>query len=338
MNAEKAREEVRKLLPLTVAFDIANGNLNSTYLDQTHPIIQHVKKYYGVLINFKYATQFLSSETLVTVSVQGTRANYQSLKAAVNTLWHHFTNTSPEAGFFRIAIDIGEQNHYFVQGKHRSNIDLIAKNTGAVIEFPDSPFHKAPVRKTLVVVNGKGPDKVFMGWQYLLGYLPLTLIFDFPDDEIVDPGYVQHLAEYYEACISFRQKPKFVGKSAIVRAAEKDWRKLFLIRKHLLELDDSEVPNQFTPITFPAPVLPYVPATHVENEETKSFMKFVSEMLQKGLIDPHYSPSPVMFGFMQKQIAALREHGTKRQLANEASAHNSVSSKRHSRKNSSRET
>uniref|UniRef100_T1L1T0 K Homology domain-containing protein n=1 Tax=Tetranychus urticae TaxID=32264 RepID=T1L1T0_TETUR len=155
---------------------------------------------------------------------------------------HPMTNNSPTI-LFTLVIDIAFQHHSFVMGRGNVNIRSIIQSTGVVINFPDpvaventtmTTLHDSLTdRKSTVMIKGPCFDSVVLAWQELLGYLPLTVA-----------ALITQLMKDYEVTILIKQKVKQKsGRCMTVRGAERDSRMLFEVRRQILELDESEVPN-----------------------------------------------------------------------------------------------
>lgn len=99
-------------------------------------------------------------------------------------------------------------------------------------------------RKTAIVIKGPNFESVYSAWQELLGYLPLILIFDLKEGQDLDAVQVTKIMEQMrQISILIKPKQRQNTKSIVVRGPERDSRLLFEVRRQILKLDDSEVPN-----------------------------------------------------------------------------------------------
>lgn len=99
-------------------------------------------------------------------------------------------------------------------------------------------------RKTAIVIKGQNFESVYSAWQELLGYLPLILIFDLKEGQDLDAAQVTKLMEQMrQISILIKPKQRQNTKSIVVRGPEKDSRLLFEVRKLILKLDETEMPN-----------------------------------------------------------------------------------------------
>jgi len=158
-------------------------------------------------------------------------------------------------------------------GNDKCNINSIMKKTGTVITFPETSGSSNDVtsllnnlanlsltnprqqhngqqsqqRKTTVNIKGSNLDTVFMAFQSLLKFLPLSLTFDLKDGQELDPIYAERLSQDFNIIISAKPKPKQNIKSIWIKAAEKDASALFEARRHILQLNDESniwAPNE----------------------------------------------------------------------------------------------
>ncbi|XP_015790699.1 protein bicaudal C homolog 1 [Tetranychus urticae] len=266
LGAEQARCRIRELLPLSVHFELPIAGYNKMEMfDHTSPAIQTIQQTYGISINIRiigksnvFGNFGSSCASYASISVRGTRAQWLAMKQGIAVLieylcGHPMTNNSPTI-LFTLVIDIASQHHSFVMGRGNVNIRSIMQSTGVVINFPDpvaventtmTTLHGSlTVRKSTVMIKGPCFDSVVLAWQELLGYLPLVLIFDLKEGQQTDAALITQLMKDYEVTILIKQKPKQnSGRCMTVRGAERDSRMLFEVRRQILELDESEVPN-----------------------------------------------------------------------------------------------
>lgn len=101
-------------------------------------------------------------------------------------------------------LDIAAQHHLFMMGRNGSNIKHIMQRTGAQIHFPDP---SNPQKKSTVYLQGT-IESVCLARQYLMGCLPLVLMFDMKEEIEVDPQFIAQLMEQLDVFISIKPKPK----------------------------------------------------------------------------------------------------------------------------------
>lgn len=138
----------------------------------------------------------------------------------------------------------GQQSSFMTnltnQSFHGSNPNLAA----AAVAAAAATLGNISNRKTAIVIKGPNFESVYSAWQELLGYLPLILIFDLKEGQDLDAVQVTKLMEQMrQISILIKPKQRQNTKSVVVRGPEKDSRLLFEVRRQILKLDESEVPN-----------------------------------------------------------------------------------------------
>ncbi|MEQ2296096.1 Protein bicaudal C 1, partial [Ameca splendens] len=134
-------------------------------------------------------------------------------------------------------LDIAPQHHLFMKGRNGSNIKHITQRTGAQIHFPDP---NSPQKKSTVYIQGN-IESVCLARQYLMGCLPLVLMFDIKEDIEVEPQCITALMEQLDVFISIKPKPKQPSKSVIVKSVERNAVNMYEARKFLLGLESNGV-------------------------------------------------------------------------------------------------
>ncbi|KAG8552440.1 hypothetical protein GDO81_004537 [Engystomops pustulosus] len=124
-----------------------------------------------------------------------------------------------------------------MMGRNGGNIKHIMQRTGAQIHFPDP---NNPLKKSTVYLQGT-IESVCLARQYLMGCLPLVLMFDMKEEIEVEPQYITQLMEQLDVFISIKPKPKQPSKSVIVKSVERNALNMYEARKCLLGLESSGV-------------------------------------------------------------------------------------------------
>uniref|UniRef100_A0A5F9DKS5 Protein bicaudal C homolog 1 n=1 Tax=Oryctolagus cuniculus TaxID=9986 RepID=A0A5F9DKS5_RABIT len=146
-------------------------------------------------------------------------------------------------------LDIAAQHHLFMMGRNGSNIKHIMQRTGAQIHFPDP---SSPQKKSTVYLQGT-IESVCLARQYLMGCLPLVLMFDMKEEIEVDPQFIAQLMEQLDVFISIKPKPKQPSKSVIVKSVERNALNMYEARKCLLGLESSGVTIATSPSSTSCP-------------------------------------------------------------------------------------
>lgn len=127
---------------------------------------------------------------------------------------------------------------------HGSNPNLATSSVAASLGNVIGGSGGLGNRKTAIVIKGQNFESVYSAWQELLGYLPLILIFDLKEGQDLDAVLVTKLMEQMrQISILIKPKQRQNTKSIVVRGPERDSRLLFEVRRQILKLDDSEVPQ-----------------------------------------------------------------------------------------------
>ncbi|XP_047673552.1 protein bicaudal C homolog 1 isoform X1 [Tachysurus fulvidraco] len=230
-GVEAARTRIRELLPLVLMFELpVIVQLNP---DPSSPAIQHISQTYNISVAFKQRSRLYGA----TGVVRGSQNNIAAVKRGTAMLLEHLAGSLASAITVSTQLDIAPQHHLAMMGRNGSNIKHIMQRTGAQVHFPDP---NCPQKKSTVYIQGT-IDSVCLARQYLMGCLPLVLMFDIKEDIAVDPQCVTSLMEQLDVFISVKPKPKQPSKSVIVKSVERNALNMYEARRYLLGLDSSGV-------------------------------------------------------------------------------------------------
>ncbi|XP_056325928.1 protein bicaudal C homolog 1-B-like [Danio aesculapii] len=248
-GVEAARARIRELLPLVLMFELpVIVQLNP---DPSTPAIQHISQTYNISVAFKQRSRLYGA----TGVVRGSQNNAAAVKRGTAVLLEHLAGNLASAITISTQLDIAPQHHLFMMGRNGSNIKHIMQRTGAQVHFPDP---NCPQKKSTVYVQGT-IDSVCLARQYLMGCLPLVLMFDIKEDIEVEPQCITSLMEQLDVFISVKPKPKQPSKSVIVKSVERNALNMYEARRYLLGLESSGVSvpssssNCSSPPSAPAP-------------------------------------------------------------------------------------
>uniref|UniRef100_A0AAR2J0T6 SAM domain-containing protein n=1 Tax=Pygocentrus nattereri TaxID=42514 RepID=A0AAR2J0T6_PYGNA len=241
-GVEAARARIRELLPLVLMFELpVIVQLNP---DPSSPAIQHISQTYNISVAFKQRSRLYGA----TGVVRGSQNNVAAVKRGTAVLLEHLAGSLASAITVSTQLDIAPQHHLSMMGRNGSNIKHIMQRTGAQVHFPDP---NCPQKKSTVYIQGS-IDSVCLARQYLMGCLPLVLMFDIKEDVAVDPQCITSLMEQLDVFISVKPKPKQPSKSVIVKSVERNALNMYEARRYLLGLDSSGVPSAApTPVSCP---------------------------------------------------------------------------------------
>ncbi|CAM4707288.1 unnamed protein product [Leuciscus chuanchicus] len=230
-GVEAARARIRELLPLVLMFELpVIVQLNP---DPSSPAIQHISQTYNISVAFKQRSRLYGA----TGVVRGSQNNAAAVKRGTAVLLEHLAGNLASAITVSTQLDIAPQHHLFMMGRNGSNIKHIMQRTGAQVHFPDP---NCPQKKSTVYVQGT-IDSVCLARQYLMGCLPLVLMFDIKEDIEVEPQCITSLMEQLDVFISVKPKPKQPSKSVIVKSVERNALNMYEARRYLLGLESSGV-------------------------------------------------------------------------------------------------
>jgi protein bicaudal C len=261
-GVEQARCRIRRLLPLIVHFQIPLQLLKKVSLAAHSKHLRSIQQVYNVHVSIRYSSdideQFAAifdtgrGAKYVAVSVRGVNNDLGSLREALRVLLAYLTDFSLACALtYTLTIEITEYYHQLVMGSGCANIRAIMQRTGCVLTFPEveptsrhldlDNLNEIPVNKSTVIVRGPSFEAVHAAWTELIGYLPLVLTFDLAHDQRLDTGLLNTLKKQHKVAIFLKHKEKF--NTVIIRGVERHSKQLFEVRRQLLALDESEIPD-----------------------------------------------------------------------------------------------
>ncbi|CAL1577669.1 unnamed protein product [Knipowitschia caucasica] len=241
-GVEAARVKIRELLPLVLSFELPA----IMQADPSSPTVQHISQTYNLTVSFKPPTRLYRA----TGVVRGSQNNSHAVKRGTALLLEHLAGSLANTISVTTHLDIAPQHHLFMKGRNGSNIKHITQRTGAQIHFPDP---NSPQKKSTVYIQGT-IESVCLARQYLMGCLPLVLMFDIKEDIDVEPQCITALMEQLDVFISIKPKPKQPSKSVIVKSVERNAVNMYEARKFVLRLESNGVSCSPPPMTVnPAP-------------------------------------------------------------------------------------
>ncbi|XP_035461283.1 protein bicaudal C homolog 1-B-like isoform X1 [Scophthalmus maximus] len=237
-GVEAARMKIRELLPLVLSFELP-AIMQS---DPSSPTVQHISQTYNLTVSFKPPTRLYRATGLV----RGSQNNSNAVKRGTALLLEHLAGSLASTISVTTHLDIAPQHHLFMKGRNGSNIKHITQRTGAQIHFPDP---NSPQKKSTVYIQGT-IESVCLARQYLMGCLPLVLMFDIKEDIEVEPQCITALMEQLDVFISIKPKPKQPSKSVIVKSVERNAVNMYEARKFLLGLESNGVSSSLPSVAL----------------------------------------------------------------------------------------
>uniref|UniRef100_A0A6Q2XXN2 SAM domain-containing protein n=1 Tax=Esox lucius TaxID=8010 RepID=A0A6Q2XXN2_ESOLU len=290
-GVESSRAKIRELLPLVLMFDLPV--MLQVTPDPSSAAIQLISQTYNISVSFKQTPRsrpYPATGVIrggATGVVRGSQNNIAAVKRGTAVLLDHLTGSLSSAVPVSTQLDIAPQHHLFMMGRNGSNIKQIMQTTGAQVHFPEP---NNPLRKTTVYIQGT-VDSVCLARHYLMGCLPLVLMFDIPETVEVEPDDITTLMDQLDVFISIKPKPRQPSKSVIVKSVERNAGNMYEARRCLLGLQTSGVPSSPPSSCSSSP-----PATHPDQATLTNILSGVQGYNHHthsvpGLY-PQHNPSP----------------------------------------------
>lgn len=232
-SIEQARNQIRKSLPLNIGFKAKIKSRKFVYIDTSSSEVQAIKRKYRLDVTFTNVASN-SKYTEVTINVKGGRSQLEEIKSATQELYQFVTGeeiyTNPVLDF-TITIDVSHSHHQYVKGKNNCNLKVIHQRSKSLISFPPNDMEV-----NQVVIQGKDLLSTVMGWQELMGYLPLLLSFDVNFDISKMQSDIQRLEKEYGVGIRIREKLTGHVYTVLIKTQERHSICLQEIRQRILLL------------------------------------------------------------------------------------------------------
>ncbi|XP_069097071.1 protein bicaudal C homolog 1 isoform X2 [Pleurodeles waltl] len=254
---KEAKERIMSVLDtksnrVTLKMDVSHTE-HSHVIGKGGNNIKKVMEETGCHIHFPDSNRNNQAEKSNQVSIAGQPAGVESARIRIRegtaVLLEHLAGSLASAIPVTTQLDIAAQHHLFMMGRNGSNIKHIMQRTGAQIHFPDP---NNPQKKSTVYLQGT-IESVCLARQYLMGCLPLVLMFDMKEEIDIEPQFITQLMEQLDVFISIKPKPKQPSKSVIVKSVERNALNMYEARKYLLGLESSGITVTANP-TISCPV------------------------------------------------------------------------------------
>ncbi|XP_029106688.1 protein bicaudal C homolog 1-like isoform X2 [Scleropages formosus] len=243
-GVEAARTKIRELIPLVLMFELPA----IVQPDPNSLAVQHISQSYNISVSFKQHSRLYG----ITAVVKGSQSNLAAVKRGTALLLEHLAGSLANTISVTTHMDIAPQHHLFIMGRSSSNVKHIMQRTGAQIHFPDP---SSPQKRSSVYLQGT-IDSVCLARQYIMGCLPLVLMFDIKEHVEVEQLCITTLMEQLDVFIRIKPKPKQPSKSVIVKSVERNAFRMYEARRFLLGLESSGVsaPSSSSPSTVLCPI------------------------------------------------------------------------------------
>lgn len=270
-GVEKARHLVRASAPVVFSFELPIIAAGHPVPDNDTIYVKEIEQKYNVQIIFSTRAKLHSSLVLVKGSEVDVIHVKKATKLLIERISENITNTS--ILLVQMQIDIAVQNHFVVAGKSSENLRGIMKSTGTEIIFPDAnDCNVKPIKRSQVTITGT-IEAVYAARQQLIGSLPVTLIFDHPENTI-DMDKVAKLMKTLDVFINVRPKFRQSNLCIVIKGIEKFIGKVYEARQQLLS------------ISAPT-IIPQIPQTYYACQDGEIS---ISSLLESSSNNP---PSPI---------------------------------------------
>lgn len=148
-------------------------------------------------------------------------------------------------------LEITTSHHPIVVGKNSMGLREIMHRTNTTIIFQNvNDSNVKPIKRSQVTISGP-IDGVYFARQQLIGNIPVTVIFDFPDINI-ESEVIKELMASHDVFISARPKARQNTMCIVMKGIEKFISNIYDARHALLKLT-SEPVNAEVPHTYYGP-------------------------------------------------------------------------------------
>ncbi|PSN34659.1 Protein bicaudal C 1 [Blattella germanica] len=218
VGVEQARGRIRNLTPVVFTFELPIVGTMMPLADNNSQYLKNVQEKYNVHVMFRNRPKLYGTM----VVVKGCEWEVDSVKEATILVMHHLCESLANQVVVQMTLEISPQHHNIVLGKNGANLKLIMQRTSTQIMFPDATDPNIPsLKKSNFSITGN-IHKVYLARQQLMGSLPIVLMFDLPEDVVVDTDQVSRLMQALDVFISIRHKAKQSITSVIIKGIERN--------------------------------------------------------------------------------------------------------------------
>lgn len=253
-GVESARSRVRQLIPLIFGFELP---IMSENFDTNTPYVIHVQEQYQVQVMFKTRPKLHATLVLV----KGVEWNVEDAKQATTMLINYMCGKLADQTPVHMSMEISPHHHQIVLGKNHSNLKAIMQYTKCKIMFPDVGDPNIPnLKKSNVNISGN-IHQVYKARQLLMGSLPLSIIFDLPENSPgvkITPEKIADVQKQCDVIVHIRQKTRQCTKACIIRGIEKYAGSIYKARNLIMGIEEPPI-NADVPMDYHLPSLNITP-------------------------------------------------------------------------------
>ncbi|PNF27721.1 hypothetical protein B7P43_G12775 [Cryptotermes secundus] len=256
-GVEQARARIRKLTPLIFSFELPIVGTLQSLPDSNSTYLRSIQEKYNVHVMFRNRPKLYGTM----VVIKGCEWEVAMVKQATLLVIQHMCESLAAQVQVHMTLEISPQHHSIVLGKNSNNLKQIMQQTSTKIMFPDAGDPNiSSLKKSNICITGT-IHNVYLARQHLMGSLPIVLMFDLPEDMVVDTDQVSRLMQYLDVFISIRRKPKQNVVSVIIKGIERNATSVYEARNKLLGLEEPRVVADI-PKTYHIPDTPSAGTIH----------------------------------------------------------------------------
>ncbi|XP_070492413.1 protein bicaudal C isoform X2 [Chironomus tepperi] len=235
-GVEKARSLVRESTPLLLSFELPIMYPGAPSYDNNTPFIKEMEKQYGVQVIFSARPKLHSSMVLV----KGCEKEHKNVIDATRRIIEFMFEDQAPHRHVIMHLEITTSHHPIVLGRNAQNLREIMQRTNTIIIFQDSnDSNVKPIKRSQVTISGP-ISGVYLARQQLLGNIPVTVIFDYPDINI-DSETIKELMATHDVFISSRPKARQSTMCIVIKGIEKFITNIYDARHELLKLTSDRI-------------------------------------------------------------------------------------------------
>ncbi|KAL1497280.1 hypothetical protein ABEB36_008272 [Hypothenemus hampei] len=234
---ELARARVRELIPLIFGFELP---IMSNNVDANSPYIIKIQEQYKVQVMFKTRPKLHATLVLV----KGVEWEVWQVKQATHLLMEYICDNLANEISVQMSMEISPHHHSIVMGKNHVNLKAIMQYTKCQIMVPDAQDPNIPnLKKSNVIITGN-IHNVYKARQLLMGSLPLSIIFDLPDDADENNVKLEKIGKIQNMCdvsINIRQKANKTTRACVIKGIERHASNIYKARNLILGIEEPSI-------------------------------------------------------------------------------------------------
>lgn len=243
-GVEMARARVRMSSPLVLQFELPVIANEQKIPEVDSPFIKDICSMYDVQVSYSHRSKLHATSVLV----KGSESNGANVRVATQRLIAHLCQGVSCPIEVNIQMDVSPQYHFIVKGKENRNLKRIMELSKTKIIFPDlNDTNFSPLRRCQISITGT-IDGVCEARDYIIGNLPVALMFEYPDKNI-DLDEIAQLNKTLDVFITVRSKSHHGALCIVIKGIEKYVGDIYEARSKILKLNHppvtAEIPSSY---------------------------------------------------------------------------------------------